>query len=238
MSDSNFLSGRLALVTGASRGIGAAVAKALADAGAHVILVARTASALEQVEEEIHASGATATIAPLDLVEGESIGKLAGAVAERWEKLDILVLNAAMLGSLTPVQDIDPKEYSRVLSLNLLANQALIAAFDPLLRKAEQADIVAVTSSVGSEPRAFWGAYGSSKAALESLLGAYADETGYTGHIKVHIVDPGATRTRMRALAFPGEEPESVKPPEIVAAAILERLGSDVPTGERLRIEA
>ena len=123
-----------------------------------------------------------------------------------------------MLGSLTPVQDIDPKEYSRLLSLNLLANQALIAAFDPLLRKAERADVVALTSSVGGEPRAFWGAYGSSKAALETLLGAYADETAYTGRIKVHIVDPGATRTRMRALAFPGEEPESVKPPEAVAA--------------------
>ena len=238
MNDSNPLSGRLALVTGASRGIGAALARALADAGAHVILVARTASALEQVEEEIHASGGTATIAPLDLTEGESIGKLAGAVAQRWERLDILALNAAMLGSLTPVQDIDPKEYSRLLSLNLLANQALIAAFDPLLRKAQQADVIGITSSVGSEPRAFWGAYGSSKAALESLLGSYADETEYTGRIKVHIVDPGATRTRMRALAFPGEEPESVKPPEMVASAILERLGSDVPTGERLRVEA
>src|SRR5206468_5369940 len=162
--------------------------------------------------------------APLDLTDGESIGKLAGAVAERWGKLDILMLNAAMLGSLTPVQDIDPKEYSRLLSLNLLANQALIAAFDPLLRKSERADVVALTSSVGAEPRAFWGAYGSSKAALETLLGAYADETEYTGRLNVHIIDPGATRTRMRALAFPGEEPESVKPPAVVAEAILERL--------------
>ena len=115
-----------------SRGIGAATAEALAAAGAHVILVARTASALEEIEERIHEAGGTATIAPLDLTDGESIGKLAGAVAERWKKLDIFVLNAAMLGSLTPVQDIDPKEYSRLLSLNLLANQALIAAFDPL----------------------------------------------------------------------------------------------------------
>ena len=153
MDDSKPLSGRLALVTGASRGIGAATAEALAAAGAHVILVARTASALEQVEDRIHDAGGTATIAPLDLTDGESIGKLAGAVAERWEKLDILVLNAAMLGSLTPVQDIDAKEYSRLLSLNLLANQALIAAFDPLLRRAERADLIALTSSVGSEPR-------------------------------------------------------------------------------------
>src|SRR5947209_7934048 len=238
MTDSKSFSGRIALVTGASRGIGAATAEALATAGAHVLLVARTASALEEVEERIHAAGGTATIAPLDLTEGESIGKLAGAVAERWKKLDVLVLNAAMLGSLTPVQDIDPKEFSRLLSLNLLANQALIAAFDPLLKRAERADVVALTSSVGSEPRAFWGAYGSSKAALETLLGAYADETEHTGRVRVHILDPGATRTRMRALAFPGEEPDSVKPPETVGQAIVERLLVDAPTGEKFRLEA
>jgi NAD(P)-dependent dehydrogenase (short-subunit alcohol dehydrogenase family) len=238
MTDSKALSGRLAVVTGASRGIGAATAEALAAAGAHVILVARTGSALEEVEERIHAAGGSATIAPLDLTDGESIGKLAVAVAERWEKLDILVLNAAMLGSLSPVQDIDPKEYSRLLSLNLLAPQALIAAFDALLKKSDRAEVVALTSSVGAEPRAFWGAYGSSKAALETLLGAYADETAFTKRIRVHIVDPGATRTRMRALAFPGEEPEQVKPPEVVAQAILERLTADAPTGEKVRVEA
>jgi NAD(P)-dependent dehydrogenase (short-subunit alcohol dehydrogenase family) len=238
MSDSQPLAGRLALVTGASRGIGAATAEALAAAGAHVILVARTGSALEEVEDRIHAAGGTATIAPLDLTDGESIGKLAVAAAQRWEKLDVLVLNAAMLGSLTPVQDIDPKEYSRLLSINLLAPQALIAAFDPLLRKAERADVVALTSSVGAEPRAFWGAYGSSKAALDTLLGAYADETAFTNRIRVHIVDPGATRTRMRALAFPGEEPDKVKPPQVVAQAIVERLLASAPTGEKVRVEA
>jgi NAD(P)-dependent dehydrogenase (short-subunit alcohol dehydrogenase family) len=238
MNDSKPFQDKLALVTGASRGIGAATAEALAAAGAHVILVARTASALEEVEERIHSAGGSATIAPLDLTDGESIGKLAGAVAERWEKLDVLVLNAAMLGSLSPVQDIDPKEYSRILSLNLLANQALIAAFDPLLRRADKADVVALTSSVGAEPRAFWGAYGSSKAALETLLGAYADETAYNNRVRVHVIDPGATRTRMRALAFPGEEPESVKPPEVVASAIVERLIADAPTGEKLRVDA
>src|SRR3954452_17575508 len=136
MTDSKPLSGRLALVTGASRGIGAATAETLAAAGAHVILVARTSSGLEEVEERIHAAGGSATIAPLDLTDGQSIGKLATAIAERWEKLDVLVLNAAMLGSLTPVQDIDPKEYSRLLSLNLLANQAMIASLDPLLKRA------------------------------------------------------------------------------------------------------
>jgi NAD(P)-dependent dehydrogenase (short-subunit alcohol dehydrogenase family) len=232
------LSGKLALVTGASRGIGAATAEALASAGAHVILVARTGSALEEVEDRIHEAGGSATIAPLDLTDGESIGKLAVAAAGRWEQLDILVLNAAMLGSLTPVQDIDPKEFSRLLSLNLLANQALIAAFDPLLRKAERADVVALTSSVGGEPRAFWGAYGASKAALETLLGAYADETAHTKRIRIHIIDPGATRTRMRAAAFPGEEPESLKPPEVAASAIVERLLADAPTGEKVRVEA
>ncbi|WP_028970015.1 SDR family NAD(P)-dependent oxidoreductase [Sphingomonas sp. URHD0057] len=238
MTDSKPFADKLALVTGASRGIGAATAEALAATGAHVILVARTASALEEVEQRIHEAGGSATIAPLDLTQGESIGKLAAAAAERWGKLDILVLNAAMLGSLTPVQDIDPKEYSRLLSLNVLSNQALIAAFDPLLRKAERADVVALTSSVGGEPRAFWGAYGSSKAALEGLLGSYADETAFTKTIRVHIVDPGATRTRMRALAFPGEEPESLKPPEVVAQAIVDRLTADVPTGEKVRVDA
>jgi NAD(P)-dependent dehydrogenase (short-subunit alcohol dehydrogenase family) len=238
MTDSRPMSGKLALVTGASRGIGAATAEELGRAGAHVILVARTANALEQIEDRIHDAGGSATIAPLDLTDGESIGKLAVAVTERWGKLDVLVLNAAMLGSLTPVQDIDPKEYARLLGLNLLAPQALIAAFDPLLKQAERADVVALTSSVGADPRAVWGAYGSSKAALETLLGAYADETAFTNRLRVHIVDPGATRTRMRALAFPGEEPESVKPPEVVAQAIVERLLAAAPTGEKVRVDA
>ncbi|MEO6359767.1 MAG: SDR family NAD(P)-dependent oxidoreductase [Sphingomicrobium sp.] len=238
MSDTQPFEGKLALVTGASRGIGAATAEALAAAGAHVILVARTTAALETVEDNIHASGGSATIAPLDLVDSESVAKLAAAVAERWGKLDILILNAAMLGSLTPVEHIDGKEYGRILGINLIANQVLIARFDPLLRKADKAEVVALTSSVGSEPRAFWGAYGSSKAALEILLGAYADETAHSGRIRVHIVDPGATRTRMRQLAFPGEEPDTLKPPETVAQAILERLLSGAAgSGERVQIE-
>ena len=230
--------GKLALVTGASRGIGAATAEALAKAGAHVILVARTAKALEEVEESIHEAGGSATIAPLDLSEGESIGKLATAAAERWQALDILVLNAAMLGSLTPVEHIDAKEYARILTLNVAANQALIAAFDPMLRRSERADVVAITSSVGHQPRAFWGAYGSSKAALENLVLSYGDETEHSGKVRVHVVDPGATRTRMRELAFPGEEPESVKPPQAVADFILQRLTSEAPTGELVRADA
>ncbi len=238
MTDDKPLSGKLALVTGASRGIGAATAQALAGAGAHVILVARTATALEEVEERIHEAGGSATIAPLDLADGESIGKLAAAATQRWDALDMLVLNAAMLGSLTPVEHIDPKEYARILTLNVVANQALIAAFDQMLRRSERADIVAVSSSVGSEPRAFWGAYGSSKAALESLVLSYGDETEYSGKVRVHILDPGATRTRMRALAFPGEEPERLKPPEVVAGFILQRLLSDAPGGERVQVDS
>lgn len=231
------LQGKLALVTGASRGIGAATAEALARAGAHVILVARTASALEQVEDRIHDAGGSATIAPLDLTDGEAIGKLAAAVADRWGQLDLLIMNAAMLGTLTPVEHIDPKEYARVLGINLLANQALIGAFDPLLRRSEKAEVIGVTSSVGREPRAFWGAYGSSKAAFEVLLGAYADETDHTGKLRVTVLDPGATRTRMRGLAFPGEEPDSVKPPEVVAERIVQLLAEDRATGARVRVD-
>ncbi len=238
MTDEMPFAGKLALVTGASRGIGAATAEALAAAGAHVVLVARTAKSLEEVEERIHAAGGSATIAPVDLAQADSIAKLAEAIGGRWDALHFLILNAAMLGSLTPVEHIDGAEFAKLIQLNLIANQALIAAFDPLLRRAERADVVAVTSSVGARPRAFWGAYGASKAALDALLGAYADETAHGGRIRVHIIDPGATRTRMRSLAFPGEEPESVKPPETVARAIVERLQSDIETGGRLRVEA
>src|SRR3546814_463796 len=157
------------LFRSASRGIGTAIAEAWGRTGAHVIITARTSGGLEEVEERIHAAGGSATIAPLDLTDGDSIGRLAGAVAERRNALDILVLNAAMLGSLTPVSAIDTKEFARLITLNLTAQQALIAAFDPLLRKSEDAHLVALTSSVAQNPRAYWGAYGASKAALETL---------------------------------------------------------------------
>ena len=228
---------RLALVTGASRGIGAAIAEALGREGAHVVLVARSAAGLEAVEEKIHAAGGSATIAPVDLTKGEDIGRLASAIIERWQKLDLMVLNAAILGNLTPVEHIDPKEYARLINLNLLANQALVAAFDPLLSASDKAEVVALTSSVATAPRAFWGAYGSSKAALEGLLGAYADEKEFSGKLRVTILDPGATRTRMRALAFPGEEPEEVKPPEVVAERLLQLLGQERPTGQKVRVD-
>lgn len=234
--ESQPFAGKLALVTGASRGIGAATAEALAGAGAHVVLVARTAQALEQVEEKIHQAGGTATIAPMDLADHDNIAKLAEAIGGRWGSLDILVLNAALLGSLSPVEHLDPKELERVFKLNVFANQALLQAFDPMLRRSERAEIVGITSSVGSEPRAFWGGYGASKAALENLLLSYADETEHAGKIRVHIVDPGATRTRMRQLAFPGEEPSTLKPPETVAETIIQRLASAAASG-RMRVE-
>ncbi|MFN3677002.1 MAG: SDR family NAD(P)-dependent oxidoreductase [Sphingomonas pseudosanguinis] len=214
------LDGKLALVTGASRGIGAATAIALAAQGAHVILTARTPKGLEEVEETIFNAGGAATIAPLDLTENESIGRLAGAIGERWQALDVMVLNAGMLGSLAAVPAIDAKEFARVLTLNVSAQAALIAAFDPMLRRSKGARVIGVTSSVGRKPRAYWGAYGASKAAFETLLGAYGDETSEISAIRTAIVDPGATRTQMRAKAYPGEDPASVKAPEVVADRI------------------
>jgi NAD(P)-dependent dehydrogenase (short-subunit alcohol dehydrogenase family) len=229
-----FLDGQTALVTGASRGIGAAAAEALAAAGAHVVLTARTAADLEAAEDKIHQAGGTATIAPLDLTETDSIARLAAAVAERWGRLDILMLNAATLGSLTPVAQIDGKEFSRVLTLNLLASQALIAGFDSLLRKSEAGRLIAVTSSVGRNPRAYWGAYGASKAALETLALSYAEEVRNLSPVRVAIVDPGATATTMRARAYPGEDPATLKPPSAVAEAVVDLLRSGFETGERL----
>ncbi|MEA3013626.1 MAG: hypothetical protein QOD42_2171 [Sphingomonadales bacterium] len=226
--------GRLALVTGASRGIGAALAEALARAGAHVILTARTAADLEAVEGRIHAGGGSSTIAPMDLAASDSIARLAQAVGGRWDALDILVLNAAMLGTLGPVSAIDGKEFNKVLTLNLLAQQALIAAFDPMLRQSEAGRVLALTSSVGARPRAYWGAYGASKAALEALVLAYAQEIGNVTPIKVAIVDPGATATTMRARAFPGEDPATLKGPAAVADAVVDLLNSDFESGFRL----
>jgi short-subunit dehydrogenase len=229
------MKGQLALVTGASRGIGAATAIALAAQGAHVVLTARTVTGLESVEEAIFAAGGSATIAPLDLVEADSIAKLASAVAERWGKLDVLVLNAARLGSLSAVPAIDPKEMAAELTLNVSAPAALVAAFDPLLRASGNGRVIGITSSVGRTPRAFWGLYGASKAAFETLLGSYGDEMEALG-VAVAIVDPGATRTRMREDAFPGEDPLSVKPPEAVGERIAALAATGFATGWRERV--
>jgi short-subunit dehydrogenase len=212
---------QLALVTGASRGIGAATAIALAAAGAHVVVTARTAKGLEDIEERIFDAGGSATIAPLDLTQTDSIAKLAAAVGERWTALDLLVLNAGTLGSLAAVPSIDPKEFANVLTLNVSAQAALLAAFDAMLRRAAAGKVIGVTSSVARKPRAYWGAYGASKAAFETLLGAYGDEVEQISRVRTMVLDPGATRTTMRARAYPGEDPASVKPPEDVAARIV-----------------
>lgn len=230
------LDGKLALVTGASRGIGAATAEALAAAGAHVILTARTATDLEAIEDRIHAAGGSATIAPLDLTESDSIARLATAISGRWEKLDILVLNAAMLGTLGAVSQIDGKEFNRILTLNVLAQQAMIAGFDAMLRRSDDAQVIAVTSSVGRAPRAYWGAYASSKAALENLVLSYAQEVGNVTNIRAAIVDPGATATQMRARAFPGEDQATLKGPEVVAEAIVALAQDGFETGHRLEL--
>lgn len=230
------LDGKLALVTGASRGIGAATAEALAAAGAHVVLTARTAADLEGVEERIHAAGGSATIAPLDLTESDSIARLATAISGRWDSLDILVLNAAMLGTLGAVSQIDGKEYNRILTLNVLSQQAMIAAFDAMMRRSDSARLIAVTSSVGQAPRAYWGAYASSKAALENLVQSYAQEVANVTNIRAAVVDPGATATQMRARAFPGEDPTTLKGPEVVAEAILALVQDGFDTCHRLEL--
>ena len=235
---SNLFEGKVALVTGASRGIGAATAIALAAQAAHVVLTARNAKDLEGVEDAIFNAGGSATIAPLDLTDGDSIARLAAAVTERWGKLDILVLNAAMLGTLAPVPAIDGAELSRVFTLNVIAQQVLIASFDALLRKSDAGRLIALTSSVGATPRAFWGAYGASKAALETLVTSYGEEVKNLSPVRTAIVDPGRTRTKMRAAAYPGEDPATVKEPSVVADAICALLASEFETGHRLAIEA
>ena len=232
------LEGRVALVTGASRGIGAATARALAAAGAHVVLTARKARDLEGVEEDIHAAGGSATIAPMDLTQGDAIGRLATAIYERWGKLDVFVINAAVLPSLTPVTQIEAKGFTDALNLNVLATQALLAAFDPLLKRSEQGRVIGMTSSVGAEPRAYWGAYGASKAAFDVLLTCYAREVENISSTRVAILDPGATRTQMRARAYPGEDPASLKPPAAVGEKVVELLTCDFATGSRYRLEA
>lgn len=237
MAEATPLSGKVALVTGSSRGIGAATAKALAAAGAHVVLTARTAKDLESVEEEIHQAGGSATIAPMDLVESDSIARLANAISERWGKLDVLVINAAILPQLTPVAQIEQQFFNRALTLNVLATQALLANFDPLLKRSDAGRVVGVTSWIGQNPRAYWGAYGATKAAFDNLLGAYAQEVENITKVRVAIVDPGKTRTQMRARAYPGEDPETVKPPEVVGERIAALVGEDFATGSRIRVE-
>ena len=226
-------SGQLALVTGASRGIGAATAEALARAGAHVVLTARTTKALEEVEERIFAAGGNATIAPVDLSEPDGIARLATAISQRWQALDMLVINAAVLPELTSVADISQNAFNKALTVNVLATQSLIANFDPMLRRSADPRVIGLSSSVGSKPRAYWGAYGASKAAFDTLLDCYAQETMNVSKLRVAIVNPGATRTAMRARAYPGDDPASLKTPEVVAERLVSLLGQPFSSGHR-----
>ncbi|QYE36446.1 SDR family NAD(P)-dependent oxidoreductase [Polymorphobacter sp. PAMC 29334] len=229
------LTGKLALVTGASRGIGAATAEALAAAGAHVILTARTEAGLIEVDDRIHAAGGSATIAPFDLTDGDAVDRLAAALHARWGKLDVLVLNAATLGTLTPVPHISPKDFDFVVAINLTANWRLIRAFDPLLRASDAGRLVTLTSSVATTPRAYWGTYAATKAALDSLVLTYGEEVSNVSAVRVAIVDPGATATTMRARAFPGEDQTTLKPPSAVADMLVGLLATDFATGSRHR---
>lgn len=207
------LEGRLALVTGASRGLGAALAERFAEEGARLILVARTTGGLEEVDDRVRAAGAEATLVPQDLTQGEAIDQLGGVIAQRFGHLDILVGNAAELSSLSPLAHTDPKTFERTLSINAVTNYRLIRSLDPLLRASSSGSAIFVTADVGAMPRAYFGAYAASKAALESLVMTYAAETAKTD-LRVNLVDPGPMRTRLRAMAFPGEDKDSLALPK------------------------
>jgi len=210
------LQGRIALVTGASRGIGRAVAKAFAAQGAHLILTARTQGALEELDDEIfEMSGQNATLVPMDLTDFEAIDQMGAAVFDRFKRLDILVGNAALLTPLSPMVQIKPKDWDQVMALNVTANYRLLRSFDPLLRMSEAGRAIFVSSTVTQGVWPYWGAYGVSKAALETMIKTYASENMKT-QVKANIINPGPTRTTMRPIAYPGEDPQNVKPPEDV----------------------
>jgi NAD(P)-dependent dehydrogenase (short-subunit alcohol dehydrogenase family) len=215
------LADRIALVTGASRGISRATALALARAGAHVVAVARTVGGLEELDDAIRAISGSATLVPLDLKDVPGIARLAAALAERYHRLDVMVGNAGILGPLSPLNHVEPKAWDEVLAVNVTANWHLIRAMDPLLKRSTAGRVVFVTSGIVAHPRAYWGPYAISKAALEVLARTYAAETVSTA-VRVNLFNPGATRTRMRAAAMPGEDPTELKTPEPVAEKILE----------------
>lgn len=221
------LSGRTALVTGASRGIGYAAALALAKAGAHVLALARTTGGLEELDDEIKAAGGAASLIPLDLADPAAIERLGPALAGRFAKLDIFVANAAVLGELTPLTDISEKIWKATLDINLTANWRLLKTLDPMLRASGSARVAFLTSRVGGEiARPFWGGYAISKAGLEMMAKIYAAETKIAG-IRVAIIDPGAMRTRMRAQAMPGEDPATLPDPSELAPLLYEAISPD-----------
>ena len=212
------LDGRIALVTGASRGIGRAAAAALAAAGAHVVATARTVGGLEALDDDIRRRGAKggATLVPLDLGDGEGIDRLGQSLLERWGRLDILVANAGRLGALAPLGHIPPQEWARTLEINLTANWRLIRALEPLLRRSDAGRAIFTTSGAARKCRAYWGAYSVSKAALEALVATWAAETKDTP-LRINLLSPGATRTAMRAQAMPGEDPGGLPAPQDIA---------------------
>ena len=214
------LTDRIALVTGASRGIGAATARALAVAGAHVVAVARTVGGLEELDDAIRNAGGTATLVPLDLTDYGGIDRLGAALHERYGRLDVLVGNAGLLGVLSPLSHVEPKAWDDTLAVNVTANWRLIRAMDPLLRASHAGRAVFISSGAASNVRAYWGPYAVTKAALEVLARTYAAETATTA-IRVNLVNPGATRTKMRASAMPGEDPMTLDTPDQVAAEVV-----------------
>ena len=203
-----------------------------------MILVARSGKELEAIEDAIFQAGGSATIAPVDLAEPDGIARLAAAISGRWQSLDILVINAAAFPQLGPVSQIDSRELNTTFTLNVMATQALLANFDGILKRSANARVIGVTSSVGAAPRPYWAAYGASKAAMDVMLDCYAQETRAISKIRVAILDPGATRTKMRARAYPGEDPASVKPPEVVADRLVALVGEDFPSPHRERVNA
>lgn len=215
------LAGRVALVTGASRGIGAAVAKAFAREGAHVILLARTIGGLEEVDDAIQAAGGKATLLPMDLAKTDQIAAIGPTISERFKRLDILVANAAMLGTLSPVAMSDAKSWENTMKVNVLANYHLIRTLDPLLRGSDAGRAIFVTSAAAHMNIPFWSSYAASKAALEAMVGTYAAEVAYSS-LKVNILNPGIVRTAMRAEAFPGEDPQSLPAPESIVERFIE----------------
>jgi len=217
------LAGRIALVTGASRGIGRAAALALAKAGAHVILVARTVGGLEEADDEIQKIGGTATLVPMNLRDGDAIDRLGASIFERWGRLDAFLGNAGVLGQLTPLAHLEPKTFQEVMEVNVTANWRLTRSLDPLLRLSDAGRVVFVTSGAARKHTPYWGAYSMSKAALESLALTYAAECETTG-IKVNLINPGPMRTAMRKKAMPGEDPSTLPLPADIAPQIVEML--------------
>src|SRR5581483_492779 len=226
------LNNRIALITGASRGIGRAVAFAYAREGAHVLLLARSQAALEEVDDAIKEAGGKASLIPLNLTDGKRVDALGPTLYERFGRLDIFVGNAAILGRLSPLTHIASEHWERVMATNVTANWRLIRTLDPLLRRSDAGRVIFVTSSVARTAKAYWAPYSVSKAALETLARTYANETADSA-IKVNIVDPGATATRMRAEAYPGEDQASLPTPEQVAEIFVElAMPSFARTGE------